>query len=182
MTWRSSPVSEPLLLVHQSLMVAPLQPWEWPVSPWDRLHIDFAEWNKQHYFVVVDSHSKWLEVFPMYSTTATETIDILCTLFASYGLPREIVSDNGPPFSSKEFEAFMMRNGIKHTRVAPYHPSTNGAAERSVQIVKRALTKQMLDDNPTSRELTLQVRLSNFLFNYRNSPHIPRVKPLLTSS
>ena len=107
----------------------------------------------------------------MTTTTAYKTIEILCTLFAAYGTPKEIVSDNGPPFSSREFESFCSRNGIKHTRVPPYHPSSNGAAERSVQIVKRALTKQMLENDPQNRGMSVQMRLANFLFVYRNTPN-----------
>ena len=63
-------------------------------------------------------------------------------MFASHGLPEEVVSDNGPQFTSSEFSAFMEQNGIHHNRVPPCHPASNGAAERSVQIVKKSLEKQ----------------------------------------
>ena len=49
------------------------------------------------------------------------------------------MSDNGPQFVSAEFEKFMKENGVKHFRSAPYHPSTNGLAERFVQSLKQAL-------------------------------------------
>ena len=48
------------------------------------------------------------------------------------------MSDNGPQFVSAEFEKFMKENGVKHFRSAPYHPSTNGLAERFVQSLKQA--------------------------------------------
>ena len=63
----------------------------------------------------------------------------LRSLFAAYGIPEELVSDNGPQFTSEEFSVFMKNNGIKHTTSAPYQPATNGAAERMVQILKQAL-------------------------------------------
>lgn len=150
---------------------APLQPWPWPTQVWERLHIDFAEWNQQHFLILIDSFSKWVEVFHMTTTTTTRTVDVLRSLFAAYGLPKEIVSDNGPQFSASEFKAFTDNNGIKHTRVPPYHPSSNGAAERTVQIVKRALQKQMLDSDLCKRNLTLHHKLANFLITYRNTPH-----------
>ncbi|CAC5409228.1 unnamed protein product [Mytilus coruscus] len=53
-------------------------------------------------------------------------------MFAIHGLPESIVSDNGTPFASQEFQDFVQRNGIKHIRSSPYQPSTNGLAERAV--------------------------------------------------
>lgn len=148
--------------------VAPLHCWNWPTRVWQRLHIDFAEKDKQNFLVVIDSHSKWLEVFNMTTTTSSKTIETLRSLFASYGLPEEIVSDNGPQFTSGEFQQFMKKNGVKHTLVPPYHPASNGAAERSVQILKRTLLKQVLDGDG---QYSVQHRLSNFLLKYRSTPH-----------
>ena len=50
----------------------------------------------------------------MSSTTSQNTTDSLCTLFARYGLPEQVVSDNGPQFTCDEFSRFMRQNGIKH--------------------------------------------------------------------
>ena len=95
---------------------------------------------------MIDSHSKWIDVkYMMDSTTAESTIDELRLIFAEHGLPEEIVSDNGPQFSSHRFKEFAERNGIKHTLVAPYHPASNGAAERMVRVVKEAFTKHVVE-------------------------------------
>ena len=129
-------------LAHQ---LSPLHPWTWPKRVWQMLHIDFVEKDGSNFLVVVDSHSKWLEVKLMNSTTSQRTIAVLRDLFSSYGLPpEEVVSDNGPQFVSHEFSNFMKMNGIKHTLTPPYHPASNGAAERSVQILKQALRKQVV--------------------------------------
>ena len=85
------------------------------------------------YLVIIDAHSKWIEVFKMNSTTAITTIEVLRTVFACFGIPESIVSDNGPQFTSSEFTEFCGLNGIRHVRVPPYHPSSNGLAERAVQ-------------------------------------------------
>ena len=71
--------------------VAPLHPWSWPKRLWQRIHIDFAEKDGVNYLIVVDRHSKWLDVVPMRSTTASQTIDVLMGLFASHGLLEEVV-------------------------------------------------------------------------------------------
>ena len=86
-----------------------------------------------------------------------------------YGLPETIVSDNSPGFSSKEFQKFTTANGIRHIVSPPYHPASNGAAERAVQVVKQALRKHVLDIRDSGR--SLQHRLSNFLLRYRCTPH-----------
>ena len=145
---------------------APMHPWISPTRVWQRVHIDFAEKNKQMFLVLIDSHSKWIEVFPMTSTTSTKTIECLRSCFASYGIPEQLVSDNGPQFTSDEFKRFTTTSGIKHTLVPAYHPSSNGAAERSVQILKRRLEKVC-----DGVQGLLNHRLANFLLLYRSTPH-----------
>ena len=64
--------------VRKPPAVAPLAPWLWPSNPWHRIHIDFAEDEKRHYFILVDAHSRWPEIFYMpRNTTAAATIIIL---------------------------------------------------------------------------------------------------------
>ena len=112
---------------HQRLpSKAPLHPWEFPERPWSRLHIDFAGpfLNKQ-FLLIVDAHSKWLEVFIVPTTSSQAAINKLRPLFATHGLPELLVSDNGAAFTSDEFSEFTKKNGIRHTTSAPYHPSSN---------------------------------------------------------
>eukprot|EP00079_Xenopus_tropicalis_P034355 XP_017948126.1 PREDICTED: uncharacterized protein K02A2.6-like [Xenopus tropicalis] len=125
---------------------APLHPWTWATSPWERIHIDYAEINQQTFLVVIDSYSKWLEVLPTKTSTSEKTITLLRNLFASYGLPKELVSDNGPQFTSQEFQYFLKQNGIRHKLTPPYHPASNGAAERAVQTFKKAWMKHSVAD------------------------------------
>ena len=156
----------PCQSVRNAPSVAPLHPWVWPAKPWQHIHVDFAgPVEKRMLMVVVDAHSKWPEVIEMTSTTSELTIQALRGLFAAHGLPDQVVSDNGPQFVSKEFQRFMKENGIKHTRCAPYHPSSNGLAERFVQTLKNALrrTKDI--------RRTFQHRLAGFLLAYRTTPH-----------
>ena len=112
---------------------APLHLWSWPTRRWSRLHVDYAGPFQGHMFlVVIDAHSKWIEAWPVHAATSSATIEKLRTSFAQFGLPETIVSDNGTCFVSEEFESFLQANGIKHVTSAPYHPSSNGLAERAV--------------------------------------------------
>lgn len=76
--------------------------------------------------IVVDAHSKWLEVILMKSTTTDKILEVLRNLFPAYGLPELLVGDNGPQFTSSEFELCMRANGIKHVQMSPYHPASSG--------------------------------------------------------
>ena len=143
---------------------APLHPWTWPTRPWARLHLDYAGPFLNHMFLVlIDAHSKWIEAYPMSSATSSATIQQLRVPFAQFGIPNMVVTDNGTCFTSSEFEKFLEKNGISHIRTAPYHPASNGLAERAVQIVKQGLKKVT--------EGTLTDRLSRSLFSYRTTCH-----------
>jgi hypothetical protein len=54
--------------------------------------------------IIVDAHSKWPEVEILPSTTSMQTIDQLRTIFAQYGVPMEVVTDNMPQYTSAEFQ------------------------------------------------------------------------------
>ena len=97
--------------------------------------------------------------------TSTTTIQELPRLFEAYGLPEQLVRDNGPQFISEEFSLFLKANRVKHLRSAPYHPSSNGLAERFVGTFKRALRAA------ESSGLTFHQQLMNFLLTYQTTPH-----------
>lgn len=113
---------------------------------------------------VVDAHSKWPEGAVMKSTFSAKTIEELRSIFSRFGLPQQLVSDNGPQLVSKEFKTFTKENGIQHIRSAPYHPATNELAERFVQTMKQALASSQSTQS-------LNRRLSTFLLSYRNTLH-----------
>ena len=100
----------------------------------------------------------------MKSISSSATIEKLQSIFAIHGLPHKLVTDNGPAFISSEFKTFMDYNGIVHIRSAPYHPSTNGLAERAVQTLKDGLC--------CIKDGTIETtRLARFLSKYRLTPH-----------
>ena len=102
----------------------------------------------------------------MKTTTADSTINATRNIFARYGLPTQVVRDNGPPFRSAEHEEFLRQNGIQRILVSPYYPSSNRLAERFVQTFKYAMESSA--DDPSS---SIQRRIQNFLISYRSTPH-----------
>lgn len=112
--------------------------------------------------VVVDAHPKWIEAHLVQTITSSMTVEKLRSIFATHGGPAVLVSDNGPSLVSAEFKMFMQRNGMKHVTTAPYHPSSNGCAERAVQTVKSGIEKM--------GEGSLETKIARFLFKYRSTP------------
>ena len=107
---------------------------------------------------------EWPEVVELSSTTSERTINVLRSLVAAYGLPKQLVTDNGPQFTSTEFGEFAQQNGIKHIVTAPYHPSSNGAVECFVQTFKQAMKAG------ERSELSVQHGLQSFLLSYQSTP------------
>ena len=144
---------------------------KWPSRPWARLHLDFAgPFEGKFILVMIDAHSKWIEAVTTSSTSSNLVIEELRTLFARFGIPESIVTDNGTCFVSEEFESFLKTNGIRHTTSASYHPSSNGLAERAVQIVKRGqecgAPSVSEDTTPGARGFLLCVVIEESKYNY----------------
>ena len=75
------------------------------------------------------------------------------------------MTDNGSQFTSEEFANFMKSNGIRHSLSSPYHPASNGKAERFVRTFKEAMK------TTNNNGLTLAHWINNFLLTYRTTPH-----------
>ena len=121
------------------------------------LHLDYAgPLQGKMFLVLIDAHSKWMDVFPVHSATTSATLECLRRTFAIHGIAETIVTDNGSCFTSEEFATCMLNNGIQHICVAPYHPASNGMAKRdvSVQTFKQGFTKM--------KEGTIETRVSRF--------------------
>ena len=140
--------------------------WPEETRKWDRVHIDLAGpfGRDTMALVMVDAYSKWPEVHLMYSTTSAEVIKRLRRTFAQEGVPMTLVSDNGPQFVSDEIEAWLKNVGCHHIRTPPYHPRSNGLAERFVQTLKNHL-------RCVKGSQHLQTSVDRFLMQYRNSKH-----------
>ncbi|KAL5502460.1 hypothetical protein EMCRGX_G009238 [Ephydatia muelleri] len=114
--------------VRQDPKLTPILPWDFLEGLWRRVHIDFAgPVEGKQLLIVVDAFSKWPEVAVMEDISTEKLLDELRAIFARWGIPSQ---DNGPQFTSQRFEQFIKANNCKYTRTSPYHPATNGLAER----------------------------------------------------
>ena len=140
--------------------------WEPPKQPFERVHVDFAGPFMGTYFIVfVDAYSKWPVVKILRDITTATTINACREFFTTYGIPCVLVSDHGVQFTSGEFQKFLRLNGVFHKMGAPYHPSTNGQAERFIQTFKNKMKALRCD------KVGMHKELCNILLNYRKTIH-----------
>ena len=119
----------------------PLMTTDLPDRPW-QVSTDLFELASQKYLVVMDYYSRFIEILSLVETTSQVFIQKLKSVFARWGIPEELISDNGTQFKSLHFDEFKAKYGFKHTISSPHHPQANGTAESGVQIAKRILKQE----------------------------------------
>ncbi|XP_036320563.1 uncharacterized protein K02A2.6-like [Rhagoletis pomonella] len=152
--------------IRSDPVAVPVHCWARPGKVFERVHVDYAgPMSGKYLFVLVDAYSKWPIVKIVNNMTTDTTIAEFRDIFATFGIPNILVSDHGTQFNSKEFQAFLRSNGIVRKQGAPYHPATNGQAERFIQTVKQKLTAAMIKSGSMHKEL------QNILLSYRRAIH-----------
>ena len=121
--------------------VEPLLPSDLPERPWQKVGADLFTLNNSNYLLVVDYHSRYVEIAKLTPTRSEDVIVHLKSIFSRHGIPEIFFSDNGPQFSSRQFTDFSLAYGFKHVTSSPKFAQSNGEAERHVQTVKRLLKK-----------------------------------------
>uniref|UniRef100_A0A3P9MQF2 Gypsy retrotransposon integrase-like protein 1 n=1 Tax=Oryzias latipes TaxID=8090 RepID=A0A3P9MQF2_ORYLA len=112
-----------------------------PERPWQVIATDLFTWNSRDYIVAVDYYSRYFEVEKIVSLTSAAVITKLKAMFARFGVPQTVISDNGPCYSSQEFKNFAHSWDFEHITSSPLYPQSNGLAEKTVQTVKALMDK-----------------------------------------
>ena len=142
----------------------PLMPTGFPDLPWQKVASDLFAWNGAYYLLVIDYFSRYIEIAMLNGESTTNVIKYLKSIYARHGILQEMIIDNGPQYSSREFGKFAENYGFKHTTSSPRFPQSNGEAERGVQTIKNLLKKS---DDPY---LALLIYRSTPLPNSNYSP------------
>ena len=114
---------------------------EIPDSPWQKIAADLFTFKNKEYLVTVCYRSNFWEIDRLYNTKSSTVIKKLKAHLARYGIPKQLVTDNGPQFVSDEFRKFTEGWGIEHTTTSPHHSQANGKCEAAVKVAKRMLRK-----------------------------------------
>lgn len=136
-----------------------------PQGPWQEISVDFASVSGETLLVVMDDYSRYPLVQLVSTTAAAAVIPKLDHMFAMFGVPEIVKSDNGPPFNGKDFAYFAEVMGFKHRKVTPYWPQANGEIERFVKTLKKSVQVAKLETKNWRKEL------QHFLGAYRTTPH-----------
>jgi len=119
----------------------PVIPSELSDRPWQKVAADLFELKGHPYLLVIDYFSRYEEVAKLSHTTSPDVIVHLQSMFARHSIPEQLISDNGPQFSSTSFSKFAEDYGFTHILTSPQYPQANGEVERVVQTVKNLLKK-----------------------------------------
>ena len=117
----------------------PLQPLELPPRPWTKLGIDLVgPIGNLHILTVIDYYTSYPEAIVLSDISSQSVIGELMKIFARFGYPLEVVTDNGRQFVAHLFEDFLETCGIKHIRASPYYPKSNGKIDGFHRYLKKA--------------------------------------------
>ena len=104
--------------------------------------------------VVIDDFTRYPVIEIITSTSANAVITKLDKIFAMFGVPSALRSDNGPPFASADFAAFAGYLGFHHHRVTPLWPRANGLAERFMRNIGKVIQSAVIEHHNWNRNCT----------------------------
>ena len=127
---------------NQSQSAEPMLSSSLPELPWQKVGTDLFEWKKNHYLLIVDYFSRFIEISKLNRLTSDEIIIHTKSIFARHGIPEVVYSDSGPQFRSDVYRQFAINYQFNHVTSSLYFPQSNGEAERAVGTIKNLLKKE----------------------------------------
>ena len=119
----------------------PILQHEFVARTWGKISADLCELDNRTLLVVSDYYSNYVEVARLNTLTSRAIIKSLKEIFARFGIPDTLITDNGPQFASAEFSVFAKTWLFDHKTSSPKYAQSNGKAENAVQTVKRLFKK-----------------------------------------
>lgn len=135
-----------------------LMPHDVPTGPWKVVGTDLFEFDGDNYLMIADYYSKFVFTRKLPIPSPSNVVIALTKqIFAEHGIPRRVISDNGPHFSSYAYKNFAETWEFEHVTSSPHYPRSNGFVERQIQTVKSIMKKcKRSGDDPELALLTLR--------------------------
>ena len=119
----------------------PIIPRELPLIAWTLLELDLFTCDNSNFLLVVDVTSRFPIVRILPSESSKSVINALKGIYCDFGLPKRVLSDNGPCFRSVEFIDFHAKLNVKVEKCSAYNHNSVGSVERMVQTIKQIMMK-----------------------------------------
>src|ERR1043165_8884405 len=100
--------------------------------------------GRTHLLVAVDKFTKWIEAVPITGSIALTTVNFIKSIIFRFGVPHNIITDNGTNFTAVEFQNFCQELGIKINYASVAHPQSNGQVEKANGLVCGGIKKRLL--------------------------------------
>ena len=121
-------------------------------KPMELVHIDYVGMEVtvstqekpvvKNMLVIIDHFTWYVQAYVTQNQTVRTTARVLYNeYFSVFGFPQRFMSDQGTGFTSKVIAAMCSLLGIKKIQITPYHPHSNGSAERVHQTLRRMIGK-----------------------------------------
>ena len=150
---------------------APLQPLQVESEPFSKVAYDLvgplpkSSSGYRYILTMMDLFSKFPAAVPLKKVDNTSVLEGMLEVFASYGLPKVLLTDQGSVFTSRLTKTMSQQFGISKIQTTPYHPESNGALERFHASLKGMLKRCGSDLKNWDKSLKY------LLFAYRSTPH-----------
>lgn len=121
-------------------------------DPWRVVAVDYlgplprSKKGNNFMLVALDCFTKYTIIEPVRKADTKSAVKILDQVFTKFGVPEILISDNGTPFVSKNFEDFLKQYNIKQWKNAVYHPQHN-PAERPNKVIAAAIRNYIGNDH-----------------------------------
>ena len=114
-------------------------------GPMDTVNIDTIgplprdENGNKYVIVIIDAFSRWCMLIPTVDATAKSAAQALIQWMGFFGIPSNVVSDNGSQYANKLIAEFLSELQIEHSLINAYSHEENGIVERANKEVQRHL-------------------------------------------
>ena len=155
----------PTKLVGRKLEPEPLTSTELPDGPWQLVSADLMDAETGYHLLVIYYFSRWSNVAVLRNTSTTNVIRCMECFFVTHGLPRSMRTDNGPQFTSEEFQHFMEERGIEQAKGILYWPPSDGEIQCHNETLLKILHIAKIEKSDFKREM------EKYLLAYSSTPY-----------
>ena len=142
-------------------------------EPMERFGIDItgphpvSSKGNKYILTAIDYFSRWAEALPIRNQEAVTVAEaLMVNVFSRFGMPRQILTDQGPCFESNLFKELCKLMEIDKIRTTPYRPQGNGMIERFHRTLNMMIGKVV-----SERQKDWDIHVPYVMAAYRSTEH-----------